>query len=79
MNRRFLASVITCFMLASVGGILAQAPAQPAPAKGAAKGGPASATAGDSSAASGRTKIAKRDSCMFSAPHLPLRRAAASL
>ena len=39
MNRRFPASVITCFLLASVGGILAQAPAQPAPAKGAAKGG----------------------------------------
>ena len=40
MNRRFLTSVTTCFLIASVGGILAQAPAQPAPAgKGAAKGG----------------------------------------
>ena len=40
MNRQFLASVITCFMIASVGSILAQAPAQPAPAgKGTAKGG----------------------------------------
>jgi enterochelin esterase-like enzyme len=40
MNRRFLASVITFFLIASVGGILAQGPAQPAPAgKGAAKGG----------------------------------------
>ncbi len=40
MNRRFLASVITCFLIASVGSILAQAPAQPAPAgQGAAKGG----------------------------------------
>ena len=40
MNQRFLASVITFFLIASVGGILAQGPAQPAPAgKGAAKGG----------------------------------------
>src|SRR5436190_20169116 len=40
MNRRFLASVITFFLIASGGAILAQGPAQPAPAgKGAAKGG----------------------------------------
>ena len=40
MNRHLLASVITCFAIASVGSILAQAPAQPAPGgRGAAKGG----------------------------------------
>jgi enterochelin esterase-like enzyme len=40
MNRRFLASVLTCFIVASVGSILAQAPAQPTPAgKGGPKGG----------------------------------------
>ena len=40
MNRRLLASVITCFGIASVGSILAQAPAQPAPGgRGAGKGG----------------------------------------
>ena len=40
MNRRFLTGVITCFLTASVGSILAQAPAQPAAAgKGAPKGG----------------------------------------
>src|SRR5436190_17536949 len=40
MNRRFLASVITFFLIASGGAILAQAPAQPAPGgQGAAKGG----------------------------------------
>src|SRR5689334_22093382 len=39
MNRRFLTSVIACFIIASVGGILAQGPAQPAGAgKGAPKG-----------------------------------------
>src|SRR5262249_3083740 len=36
MNRRFLSSFIACFLIASVGGILAQAPA---PAGGGAKGG----------------------------------------
>ena len=40
MNRRLLASVITCFVIASVGSILAQAPAQPAPGgRGGGKGG----------------------------------------
>ena len=39
MNRQFLIAVTTCFLTASVGGILAQAPAQPAPGgQGAAKG-----------------------------------------
>jgi enterochelin esterase-like enzyme len=38
MNRQFLAGVITCFTIASVGGVLAQAPAQTAPAKGAPNG-----------------------------------------
>jgi enterochelin esterase-like enzyme len=43
MNRHLLASVITCFAIASVGSILAQAPAQPVPGgRGAGKGGPAS-------------------------------------
>ena len=40
MNRRLLASVTTCFLIATVGGILAQGPPQPAGAgKGGAKGG----------------------------------------
>ena len=40
MNRRFLASVITCFVIASVGSMLAQAPAPPAPAgQGGGRGG----------------------------------------
>src|SRR5213078_338214 len=39
MNRRLLTGVITCFSIASVRSILAQAPAQPAPGgQGAAKG-----------------------------------------
>ena len=43
MNRRFLTSVITCFLIASGGRILAQAPAQPAPGgQGAANQRPAS-------------------------------------
>src|SRR3954465_3983906 len=40
MNRRFLAIVTACFVIAAVGSILAQAPAPPAPAgQGAPKGG----------------------------------------
>jgi enterochelin esterase family protein len=40
MNRRLLASVITCVVIASVGGIFAQAPAQPGQGgRGAGKGG----------------------------------------
>jgi hypothetical protein len=40
MNRQFLIAVTTCFLTASAGSILAQAPAQPAPGgQGAAKGG----------------------------------------
>jgi enterochelin esterase-like enzyme len=47
MQRRFLVSVLTCFVVASIGGILAQGPAQPTPGgrgggKGGGKGGPAS-------------------------------------
>ena len=40
MNRRLLASATTCFVIASLGGIFAQGPAQPGPGgRGAGKGG----------------------------------------